>query len=376
MEFVKVFDLAETGYRTWKFAAFGLIFVGVGAVFFLAPPIFRRLNISFIGFQKRSYRLFNWAFFCFALIWTATSFYSTFSQYLRFRDLLLGSSCDSVEGKVENFDPMPASGHKHESFTVGGVKFAYSDYEVTNAFNNTKSHGGPITADSYVRICYVPGISNNYILRLEMQGYKGPMRDYSSGFSFFQSTRDYNKGQISPSSAKLAFGTFPWYGILFMYIIIIDGIGIVSFSISYFKTSIPLSHFEMSIPIPNHLQKDIKQKLKNTIIRWESDEEVIWMRPRGLNLLYIPFMIAKYHIDKKRIIKQEVRISSGFLLTIVAFCIPLSSLIASIPKKSNIPFDVGSVFIGFFCIASVVNVWILFRRMKDLCRRTVSSSFE
>ncbi len=36
-----------------------------------------------------------------------------------------------VEGLVENFDPMPSSGHKMESFSVNGVRFEYSDFVVT-----------------------------------------------------------------------------------------------------------------------------------------------------------------------------------------------------------------------------------------------------
>lgn len=48
MEFVKVFDLAETGYRTWKFAAFGLIFMGVGTVLLPVPLV--------NGISSRGYR--------------------------------------------------------------------------------------------------------------------------------------------------------------------------------------------------------------------------------------------------------------------------------------------------------------------------------
>jgi len=59
---------------------------------------------------------------------------------------------------------MPYTGHADESFNVAGVHFRYSDFGATDAFNNTASHGGPITKDSYVRICYDP--SGNAILRL------------------------------------------------------------------------------------------------------------------------------------------------------------------------------------------------------------------
>ena len=70
------------------------------------------------------------------------------------------------EGRVENFVPMPVSGHAMESFSVGGVDFSYSDYSVTAGFNKTSSHGGPIRTGLPVGISYV----DNEILRLEVAG--------------------------------------------------------------------------------------------------------------------------------------------------------------------------------------------------------------
>ncbi|MBX9769509.1 MAG: hypothetical protein K2X47_19690 [Bdellovibrionales bacterium] len=54
-----------------------------------------------------------------------------------------------------------------ESFMVSGVRFQYSDYVVTDGFNQTASHGGPISKGAYVRICYDP--KGNHILRLEIR---------------------------------------------------------------------------------------------------------------------------------------------------------------------------------------------------------------
>lgn len=69
-----------------------------------------------------------------------------------------------VEGVVEKFVPMPHAGRSHESFWVNGVRFSYSDYEITPAFNNTASHGGPIYEGLPIRISYV----GNKILKLEV----------------------------------------------------------------------------------------------------------------------------------------------------------------------------------------------------------------
>jgi hypothetical protein len=71
-----------------------------------------------------------------------------------------------VEGRVEGFQPAPAEGHQDETFTVGGVRFAYSDYVITGGFNQTQSHGGPIHEGVAVRIHYIPG--PNVIVKLEI----------------------------------------------------------------------------------------------------------------------------------------------------------------------------------------------------------------
>ena len=73
-----------------------------------------------------------------------------------------------VEGVVENFHPMPASGHDTERFTVAGESFAYSDYEITGGFNNAASHGGPLRAGLPVRITFVQESSHNVIVKLEV----------------------------------------------------------------------------------------------------------------------------------------------------------------------------------------------------------------
>jgi hypothetical protein len=77
-----------------------------------------------------------------------------------------------VEGPVENFHPMPATGGTYERFTVRGVPFAYSDYESTPGFNRTSSHGGPLRGGLMVRIAYVHDREHsperNVILKLEI----------------------------------------------------------------------------------------------------------------------------------------------------------------------------------------------------------------
>ena len=106
---------------------------------------------------KRSKQISMYFWTGFVVLWTTLAFIGTGSEYTSNVNALKNGTYNEVEGIVENFDPMPYSGHKMESFTVKGVKFEYSDFVVSSGFNNTKSHGGPIDEGKYVRIRYYNG---------------------------------------------------------------------------------------------------------------------------------------------------------------------------------------------------------------------------
>jgi hypothetical protein len=75
-----------------------------------------------------------------------------------------------TEGFVTNFHPMPSGGHEDETFTVNGVKFEFSDFDISGfGYNNSKSHGGAIDANKYVRISYIRIKNSNQILKLEVR---------------------------------------------------------------------------------------------------------------------------------------------------------------------------------------------------------------
>lgn len=378
MEFTKVFDLAETGYRTWNFASFGLIFVVIGTIALFAPIVFKKFNISYIGFDKKSYKFFKWFFFIFSIIWTFTSFSSTYSEYKNFKKILEGNSFKIVEGQVEQFDPMPHSGHKNESFWVDGVKFAFSDFVITNAFNNTKSHGGPVDENSYVRISYSSGGSKNYILRLEIKDYDGPIKNYSSGFNPFPMGKKGNSS--NPDPFKSNFPATSWYENLFIYIVILDLVGIVLFVLPYWNTFISLRKTaEIRVAIPSHLQKNIKQKLKDTVLKWDSSEGAIWMRPKGMNLLHIPCMVTKWTLNNEQtqIVKQEVKVSSGVILALFAMGASMPSFFSKGFEGVNAPPpNLYLVMILFLVFAGIINGWLLSRRMLSLSKKTIESSFE
>jgi len=157
MTYDVVFDAAASGCKSWPFAAAGLLFVAIGVVLVVLARAFRS------RLRKRA-AWFAYFFLVFAGLWTVVAFASTHGEYAKVRDALLRGRAEVVEGRVEDFSPMPYSGHATEHFTVCGVPFAYSDYVITAGFNQTSSHGGPVRAGSWVRITHVGSI----IARLEI----------------------------------------------------------------------------------------------------------------------------------------------------------------------------------------------------------------
>ena len=155
-----IFDVTQVGYKSWPFAAFGLIFVVLGA---LLPTLIR--NGVFRKTPPAMAKWFPRFFLGFAIFWTATAFVGTFTNYRRAINAMKMNRTAIVEGLVTDFHPMPFEGHREESFRVQGVTFHYSDYIITSGFNNTSSHGGPIREGLRVKIWHL----NGKILRLDIK---------------------------------------------------------------------------------------------------------------------------------------------------------------------------------------------------------------
>lgn len=160
MHYTTVFDVTQVGFRQWTFPAFGLIFIVIGLVL---PTLLKHrvLRSPIPGMDK----WFPPIWLGFAIIWTVTSFISTFGEYRRAVAAMRDNRAQIVEGVVTQFKPMPYIGHSMESFTVQGVKFEYSDYVAAAGFNQTASHGGPIHEGLPVKIWYDHG----QILRLDVK---------------------------------------------------------------------------------------------------------------------------------------------------------------------------------------------------------------
>jgi hypothetical protein len=159
-----VFDLASDGYKTWSFAAHGLIFVAVGAV--LVAFVLWRKALPFPWWSSRplASKIFAFFFFSFAVVWTVGAYISTYDEYSTLTSAQKNGNLHVAEGPVADFKPMPVTGHAMERFCVSGACFEYSDYVVTSGFNNTSSHGGPIREALPVRVTY----AGNTIVKLEV----------------------------------------------------------------------------------------------------------------------------------------------------------------------------------------------------------------
>jgi hypothetical protein len=176
MSYTTAFEITQKPFE-WRFSAIGLIFVGLGIVFILFGPRLERLNASMSsglaswlkpGFGVKPKNL-GWFFVIFASGWTLMVFTSTYSSYIKCYNAYRTGRYSIVEGSVEDFHPMPYTGHLLECFKVKNQQFCYSDYVVSPAFNQSTSHGGPIRAGLPVRISYIEDDSfDGLILRLEI----------------------------------------------------------------------------------------------------------------------------------------------------------------------------------------------------------------
>ncbi len=142
------YNVLDSGYKVFGFASAGLGMIAIGIII---STLMRKFN------AKRSRETFMYFWTGFAILWTIFAFISTGPEYMSCINAMKNGTYKEIEGIVENFDPMPHSGHKLESFTLNNVKFEYSDFVISPGFNNTKSHGGPIDEGKYIRIRYYNG---------------------------------------------------------------------------------------------------------------------------------------------------------------------------------------------------------------------------
>jgi hypothetical protein len=161
-----VFDASQKG-PDWQFPAFGLIFVVIGVLLVR----YRNLLPMTGEWANPAWRwIFPLLWLGISLLFTVGSGVSIFVNWWSAQRALSSGTTHVVQGYVDQFHAMPYSGHDEDHFVVNGVYFAYSDYVVTEGFNTTESHGGPVHGGEYVRIYYVYQNNNgNVILKLEIR---------------------------------------------------------------------------------------------------------------------------------------------------------------------------------------------------------------
>jgi hypothetical protein len=358
--FVTVFDVLESGFKDWQFSAFGLIFVAVGTVIFLFPRIVKWIGIPYLDTPSLRQKAFRYFFLIFPILWTAIFFVATYSAYQRHRTLAQDNRCSVVEGPVENFVPMPHAGHADESFTVRGVRFAYSDYGVSDGFNNTSSHGGPISKDSYVRICYDPG--DHVILRLAIRDFAGPIKDYSKSTLF---PKDLNgpKPKLRRPPEKLT-----WYGNFVIALYVLDFVAILALFRPYLRTFFTLRTKVLAdCPISGSLEPGKKLKLRNSLVYWDKESHTISLRARGFNALQTPQMVAKLTTDADdgAIIREKFLFSSGFPFIMALFFWVAYEFFSATMPGSGMPLSAGE-FVG---IAVVMLVVVGLLRLRTIINR-------
>lgn len=90
---------------------------------------------------------------------------SSILLYAACRQLWKRGEVLEVTGYVENYHPMPVSGHDMESFEIDGVSFSYSNFVLQTGYHCAASWGGVVTHDGqYLKIQYIEVESEKIIV--------------------------------------------------------------------------------------------------------------------------------------------------------------------------------------------------------------------
>lgn len=164
MNYRTVFEVTDKGFELITLMPLLFIVIGIGISWFnikynKSESIKKKFTIVF-GFI-----ISGFAFFLLMLIVP-----SSLADRSKTRRIFKNKDHEVIEGKIENFHPMPYSGHDVESFTVNGVYFEYSDYILSYGFNQTSSHNGPLRENGQeVRLSYISEDGENRILKIEVK---------------------------------------------------------------------------------------------------------------------------------------------------------------------------------------------------------------
>ena len=228
---------------------------------------------------------------------------------------------------------------------------------MTDGFNQTSSHGGPIKDNSYVRICYDP--SGNVILRLEIRDFVGSPTYHANSPNIFPTADD-----IKELNKKRPAIDIPWYGNLFVVSYFLDYVAIWALFLPYMRTFFRIKTTKISDEaVPETLEPEKKIKLRNSMIYWDRENQAIWLRPRGYNLVEVPLVVATLTIDANRnaISESQIRFSSGFPF-IMALFLWTAYVLFSAAMPSN---SFAAAFVGFGALMTVVGGFFSLRKLRS-----------
>jgi hypothetical protein len=164
MDYKTVFEVTDKGFDMIALMPLLFVVIGIGISWF---------NIKYNKSKspKRKFTIvFGFIFSGFASIMLMLTVPSGLAYRNRTLKIFENKEYQVVEGVIEDFHPMPHSGHDVESFTVKGVYFEYSDFMLVYGFNNTASHGGPLKRNGQqVRLSYINVNGDNRILKIELK---------------------------------------------------------------------------------------------------------------------------------------------------------------------------------------------------------------
>ena len=168
--FKVVFDLATTPDRWWHTVGWMFILPLVGFLSIFIPEKVRN-SALYHGPKGMAATVFGLAFCMFTGLIAISTALSHFQQKASYEALERNGQLTVLEGCLQNFHPMPHSGHELERIKVAGHQFSYSDFdESAPVFNNTEAYGGPIHSDSAVKLWS----SGNAIIKLAVRDHACP----------------------------------------------------------------------------------------------------------------------------------------------------------------------------------------------------------
>jgi len=163
-----VYDFADR-FPRFGFMLMPLLFVLIGFGIYIYNKKYVD-SYSTSGINQRKYGMvFGIIFSSFAGLVSIVSIPSMFGEYFKTKSVYDNKLYQTTVGIVENYHPMPASGHDSERFIVNGIEFEFSDFDIGDyGYNNAASLGGAIKEGLKVSIGFFNNGHKNVILKLEI----------------------------------------------------------------------------------------------------------------------------------------------------------------------------------------------------------------